>query len=61
MSYNDPEQTLEEVGFNRELEKEKQDERQKEIDMKNKEFEIGSRKFERSLYSGNSMSWGFEK
>ena len=51
---------LEELGFKKELEKEEQQFQQKEIDVKNKEFERNIRKFEGSHHIGNSMSWGFE-
>ncbi len=61
MNYNNPEQTLEEVGYNKQLEKEEQMKKQKEIDMKNKEFENNERYKKKSLHRGNSMSWGFEK
>ena len=61
MNYNNPEQTLEEVGFNRDLEKEKENNRQKEIDMKNKKFNEKNKKIERTFYNGNCYSWGFEK
>ena len=51
---------LEELGFKKELEKEKQELQHKEIDFKNKEFERNVRKFEGTYCIGNSMSWGFE-
>ena len=60
MNYNNPENTLEQVGYNKQLEMEEQEKKQKEIEMKNKQFDISNRKFERSLYNGNCYSWGFE-